>query len=713
MPARLLAAAALLICAAALVAAFAANRSCLMIGQDGAWYHAMLEQDAVSRPPFADTGVDALSGSFDAYYPLRRAYLLPTALTMAAGGGIPSRAFFYQVYGVLLLLSVFAVGRATGFATPVAIAAGFLMASFAPPGIVRSLSQFFPLFELNPFWSQSVSAELLIVAALWALDMRRRWSLVLLAAAPTACLLLTILAQAPHVLFIVPTAGFYGAASLLAGPRRNRVARLIAIGGMVGVPAALGCATYYYGIINYTAFRFFPGEIEHPLGGWLALSTAFWTSAVGKPVIALGVAGAAWAALRGRGKLRLFGLTHLVATLGYFAVGVWMAFLATDYRGSWPVYFETGMWPFALLFAVWLGVAALRGLLSPASRWAPRIAAPLSAGGGWGVLAAIIIGVGWVNLAAVRDKGYNICAGAGFVPTRPNPITEDLRRAIAIRPGQNFRGLVATIDDVRGDKHADWVSLSNSDRRLWQETGNDDRSVGLWTYLIPTLFQYHTFITPPYYLMLTAFLSRPQDRQLRSAVVLTHPDPAFLRLLGVRYLITDEAPAFGRVARELPNKSLGTLRLVELADVNLGDYSPTEVEPAADFRSGIALMRHAGFDGRKAVVTDAALRGPFVAAGNVRLTYQRYGLRLQAASAGRSLLVLPAQFSHCWHAEGAGHPTLFRADLMQLGIGFSGSLDIRLVFRLGPIFDGACRVADLRDLARLHILKARPRPARP
>lgn len=35
----------------------------------------MFRAEALDRTPFTQTGVDALSGNFDAYYPLQREYL--------------------------------------------------------------------------------------------------------------------------------------------------------------------------------------------------------------------------------------------------------------------------------------------------------------------------------------------------------------------------------------------------------------------------------------------------------------------------------------------------------------------------------------------------------------------------------------------------------------------------------------------------------------
>jgi hypothetical protein len=94
-------------------------------------------------------------------------------------------------------------------------------------------------------------------------------------------------------------------------------------------------------------------------------------------------------------------------------------------------------------------------------------------------------------------------------------------------------------------------------------------------------------------------------------------------------------------------------------------------------------MHDPSFDGGRAVVTDSPPAGPFVEATDIQLTFQTYGFRLKAVSQGRSML--PFQYSRCWSISGEGEPSLFRANLMELGVSFSGELDARLAFRYGLI----------------------------
>ena len=720
---------------------FSRNQDCLMLGLDGTWYRTMFAYETVDRPSYSQTGVDALSGNFDAWYPLSPGFLLPHTLALPFSDTPPGKAFIYSVFSVFLAFAICVLARAIRTGPAVALAAGLSMAILAAAGLINRLAQLYPLFELNPYWFESTGLGCLIVAAFWAMDGKNRPArMALLIAAPTLCMLLASIALAPHVLFMVPIVGTYAAGSFLTVRRLADMLPRVAAGLLlIVVAAALGVLTYYHGIVGYTAFRFFPDEIHHPMlmGEWAPLSTVFWTaygtSRIGAWIISLGLAGAMWCLIIGAGPIRAFAATHLVATALYATIAYWLVFLTTSYRGSYPVYFETGIWPFALIFAA-IAVATTLRLPLRAIAAALLLPPPLQQGRegavphdieaaatspdaigravGWLsgritalVLLGVIVAIAFCNLAAIPP--VNQCIGGGFSPIRSTVITETLRQNIALRAGAPFRGIVATIDGVQAGKPADWVDLHNHDRSLWQETGNDHRSAGLWHFDIPTLFEYHTFTTPPYYLVLTDFLSDPADHQSRSVIVMTRIDAEFMALWGVRYLITDNDARPGREIARLPTEHFGTLRLIELPHPNLGDYSPVEVAYASDFAAALRILHQADFDGRKTVVAEEQFDQKLVPAGDAELVYTKDGLHLTAASAGRSVLVLPAQYSHCWSADGAGQPRLFRANAAQLGVSFSGKLDAQLVFRLGPVLAGACRVEDLRDMARLRIEHAR------
>ena len=273
--------------AAAMVAIFCLsfwqNQVCLMLGLDGVWYRAMFAYEAADRLPFSQTGVDALSGNFDAWYPLNPEYLLPHALALLFSATAPAKPLIFVVFSSFLAVSIYAVGRSVQADLATALTAGFLMPILGAAGLAGGVAELYPLLEANPYWFQSIGLGCLIVAAFWSLHGPLGTRAALLAIAPTVCLVLAVISEPPHVLFMVPIAAAYAAGSLLTTRRMSDAfLRFAAAALLIIVPAALGIFTYYHGVIDYTAYRFFPDEIEHPLGGWMAFSTLLW-SRLGAP----------------------------------------------------------------------------------------------------------------------------------------------------------------------------------------------------------------------------------------------------------------------------------------------------------------------------------------------------------------------------------------------------------------------------------------------
>lgn len=725
------------------------NQNCLQIGIDGAIYRTYLDHQAVDRQPFTQDGVDLLQGNFDAYYPLLLEYLLPSAIMRPLGDADPGKRTTYLVYAIFLFLALYAVSQSIAIGLAPALLGGLLMGVLGLPGIIHRSSQLQGNLQLNPYWSQDIGLSLLTIAAFWAMDGRARVRTALLVLAPTVLLLLGILSTGAQMIFMAPATALYGAASLLDAPRwRDNLPRLAA--GLLAtvVPVALGVAQYFVGLYQYSAYNFFASEFIPATISPPQIST-LWYSPFGKATIILGIAGTVWAAYRNPGRLRRFALVHLVITVAFLVIGSAIAAFAKHYHGSLPGYFEMFIWPYSLLFAAMLMLAIARatfstmalileiladgearrfsGAINPsraekavhaaqvaAAHWLRRIAprsVPITIGT---VMATLLC----YDFALIVREPEGFCPAVSFWPVRPTAITETLRRNIALAPGRRFNGVVATITGV-SDPSVDWLSLHAHDYWLWRAIGNDHRHVGLWQFGIPTALELFTFITPPYYLVLTDFLARPSDRQMRSVLVFTRIDARMMPLWGVRYVITDEAADAGvevaqlPVTYTLPTPHQDVLRLIELPEANTGDYSPTEIRRVSDFKTGLAALHDPHFDVKRMLVTDAMLSGFFVPATDVRLTYETYGFRLRAKSGGHSLLVLPVQYSHCWTVEGSGTFGLFRADLWQLGVELTGDLDAKLVFHYGPLLADACRMEDFRDMERLRVADGRAVPRTP
>jgi hypothetical protein len=168
-----------------------------------------------------------------------------------------------------------------------------------------------------------------------------------------------------------------------------------------------------------------------------------------------------------------------------------------------------------------------------------------------------------------------------------------------------------------------------------------------------------------------------------------------------------------------PDASLGDLRatedragvpwgLIELPEPNLATYSPTSIETRRDLTSALDFVADDSVDLTKRAVTASPVIGVLVPTQSSGATMANEDLHVAAKSAGRSLVIVPVEFSHCMelHELRPGTGTgaaLLRVDGVLTGIVFEHDLDAVLSFRIGPLRNPLCRWQDYEDLrAMLH-----------
>ncbi len=291
-------------------------------------------------------------------------------------------------------------------------------------------------------------------------------------------------------------------------------------------------------------------------------------------------------------------------------------------------------------------------------------------------------------------------------PPQLTPMAKALQDEVGLRPGGRFRGRVATLtgQSLRGS--ATWFDLTGFDNDVLRHFRNDHRTVGLWYYDVPTLFEYSPHITPPFYLITRTFLARPEDRQVRSVMTLRSADGRILRALGVRFVIAD-APVTALTGARFRLRMEGSppLLLYELEDPNVGNYSPVNVRMARSARAALAEMAGKEFDPRRDVVVSEALSETLSPATWSALTVAADGLHVSARSAGVSLLLLPFEYSRCFdvkqQATGRGLARVLRANLVETGVLFDQHLEATLRYVTGLVHHSSCRLDDSRDVGAL------------
>jgi hypothetical protein len=146
--------------------------------------------------------------------------------------------------------------------------------------------------------------------------------------------------------------------------------------------------------------------------------------------------------------------------------------------------------------------------------------------------------------------------------------------------------------------------------------------------------------------------------------------------------------------------------IYEIPDVNLGNYSPTEVKSVRSAAEIVAALGAANFDFTRQVVLSTEIHDRLVPARDTKLSVIRGGLHFSGHSDGASLVVLPLQYSNCLRARDS-RARLVRANLIMTGVIFSADVDTDILLDYG-IFSPKCRRADFADMKQLGIKLAGP-----
>ena len=238
----------------------------------------------------------------------------------------------------------------------------------------------------------------------------------------------------------------------------------------------------------------------------------------------------------------------------------------------------------------------------------------------------------------------------------------------------------------------------------------------LWVDGVPTANEYSQLVTPQAIYFIHQLLKRNVAGDLNwfrpwidtgggSLPVLLRT----FRALGVRYvggyeqlqLPGMEGFRFASFPRRQPGKPPGLWVIYEIPNVNVGDYSPTEVTTARSAEEIVAALGAANFDFTRQAVLSAEVLDQFVPARDMKLSVIRGGWHVSGRSDGTSLIVLPQQFSNCLRAND-NRVRLVRANLIMTGMIFSKAVDTDMSFNYG-IFSPGCRRADLADMKQLGI----------
>jgi hypothetical protein len=604
------------------------------------------------------------------------------------------------VIAAIVFASAYALARLLGQSRAVAVAAGWILGFVATPLV--PIWFFYPVLFITPDFVPVIVVPVIVFWLLGRAGRESSWFADAARALGLLALVFYVLAASLIVLPVVAI-GALPCVVLALGLVRNRTElwrKLAVVAAVAIVAVVLRWPWYLLGLFLDTAPNLFPGDFTTLYHDKVYASVMFQGglfSWAGPLLVAAATLGAIVSVAAKAVELR----AAAWMTLSIVAIFI-LAGIALTVLPHWilppPIYFEVAVWPLYAVFAAVLLVRISDGVVTQlvrrqwqlGTRGYPQLIVPI---------AALVV-------AAVLVLSKRPTAQVYPYPPRLSPVAATLQADIGLEAGATFRGRVATIVPVKADG-PDAVAQQISVASSWAvAAGNDEMSLGLWYYRVPTLFEYNQFVSPLFHALLKRTLQRPPVVYQRNMTLFTYANVRVLQLLGVRYVLMPRPDGSFGALRATEDRAGEPWGLIELPAPNLATYSPTAIETRDSLAATLDFVADDTVDLSKRAVARDAIAGPLTPVRSASLSLVDKDLHVTADSAGRSLVVVPVEFSHCLELNET-HPgaaaALHRVDGLLTGIVFERHLDAILSFRIGPLRNPLCRWHDYQDVkAMLH-----------
>lgn len=654
--------------------AFSLNPGRLFIGNDGPMAIALVREQMMFFGPSLNLHSNMLQGLGNFSFPLNLSimpgYWLPCM--RADGQFVP--AYIYTWFALLMFVTVLLTGWNYRFPRKLTFAAAWLLSILIFP-YFDSYFRIYPVTSSSPhfIWYPFAVA----VADIGVQRMGGSWrstagyALVLLSG-----IFLVVAASPAAVILMVPFLATSFAVSFLRAGRQSRMRKLAGAGAVLAACAALGWVEYVLGLLLYSNSSFYLNELDYSYAPAREFASILFHGlikdrAFGTVLFLLAFAGAFFSR---RTALRTPAIICM-AGQALHAIVAGQLFVMTDgWTGPPPIYSEMTFFSLYALFAVWM-LATLGRQYIPAKAC---YALP--------VLALLI-------LLALPAASHRMLLDSFAIPPGPSVITSELRNIKAV-PGNNFSGRVATV--LPGSVAAQLTSAYF----LNAEVLNDHQSSGLWLFDIPTLHEYSQLITPAFYRILRDRLTLARDIQNRSVTNFSYADRRILRMLGVRYVLTDSYTMDEATLRAALPSSRRKLYLQELKGANTSGIGVRDLHVAGSVKEAGEFMSQPSFGPQSAVWVGKTPPVQGVSpVDESSITFEKGGWRIRAKSTGTGMLLVPIEYSRCLDItpQSGAAPAAYRLNIALTGLVFEHEMDILMASHIGAFHHPRCRLQDYRD----------------
>lgn len=226
---------------------------------------------------------------------------------------------------------------------------------------------------------------------------------------------------------------------------------------------------------------------------------------------------------------------------------------------------------------------------------------------------------------------------------------------------------------------------------------------------IPLLNDYSHNMTPYAYKFYEAFFFDSAITQRRNHFIFSMKNLDLYSLLGVRFFVAKSGGSWQNVVSSqssviASSRAINDESIIELKNVNVGNYSPTTVFIANTMAETFRIMRLNDFSASTDVVLMRDLDAKLVPVNKSRLTIINGDLLVEAESNGVSLIILPLEFSSCLNFSQNSDSSYFLgaqlADGLLTAVVFDKNLDLNIKFRSGLFGNSGCRLEDLQNFRK-------------
>jgi hypothetical protein len=608
----------------------------------------------------------------------------------------------HTVWALLLFTSTFILTRAVKLNTICAILAAWLASCLI---LFPSPFQIAAVPTLIPWVSISISLTLLMIA----LVVNNSNTIIALVTRSVFLSLIVVYFSVHYPLYLFLSFPLVAVTALtkffIIDAREDRIKEFFVFVAPIIFFAFSGVFEFILGLFLNTAVHFFPKDFAVPAKTNNSISILFFSpmSAVICSLSFLGIL-STFIVRKKPIQLKVLTISIGIITGLIFGLGFFYVSYPQIWNGPSPNYFEFMSWP---IYAIFLSYFFLRILSCfsaeklPVSWLKSYFISNYSP-----YLIPIVAVLIFLSLRDVPNSRY------WDFPPPASPIMEELM-VLSHQPGDPFKGRLATFTGLNIEHPVDWMDLQKLDtKEFLTNFDNDFRKAGLWINGIPTLTEYSPLISPRFYYFTRNVFARTEDMQTRNMMVLREINPTYLKLMGVRLIITDsELEGYKLLAQEKTERT--EVFLYSLSQPNIGQYSPTEIVPFTNVENAMQIIKSRTFDPTKQILVQQPLEDLNPALEDLNLvpallTKMTVGINkyvVSAKSVGKSILLLPIEYSDCFDFEaqssGSISPKLFPGNIMFIAILFVQDLNVTLSYKNGPFTNQSCRLNDYRAFKAL------------